>query len=134
MRRILVTVLAATVLVGLLTAGPGAADGRGPGWHGPGWGGPSRNAVVFNGQGNNLDAYESVPPFRHQRVITTRASDPNGLDINAQICFFPGLRNGARWFIAGEDTGQPNPPQGWGIFELRGNRVGKFRAREIGKL
>jgi hypothetical protein len=67
-------------------------------------------------------------------VITTRAKDPKGLDINAQICFFPKRHKGARWFIAGEDTGQPNPPQGWGIFELKGDKIGKLKARKIGKL
>ena len=59
--------------------------------------------TVFNGQGNNLDAYDADPPFATQRVIHTIADDPNGLDINAQICFFP---DGSRRFVAGEDTGQ----------------------------
>jgi hypothetical protein len=133
MRRIVVILVAPVVAIGLLTAGAtGAARASRP-----------RAAIVFNGQGNNLDAYESRPPFRHQRVITTRADDPKGLDINAQICFFPGRHRtsprgakatSARWFIAGEDTGQPNPPQGWGIFRLTGNKVGAFHARKIGKL
>ncbi|MBM3676120.1 MAG: hypothetical protein FJW88_14510 [Actinobacteria bacterium] len=96
-------------------------------------------AIVFNGQGNNLDAYASVPPFRHQRVITNHDDDPDGLDLNAQICFFPERmvpesKGNVRWFIAGEDTGQPDPPQGWGIFALRGNRVGHLSAKRIGKL
>ncbi|MGZ4691702.1 MAG: hypothetical protein ACXWAY_18930, partial [Acidimicrobiia bacterium] len=96
---------------------------------------PADPSIVFSGEGNNLNAYQSTPPFRRQRVITTRADDPKGLDINAQICFFPGTkRGGTRWFIAGEDTGQPNPPQGWGIFELRGHQVGKLHAKKIGKL
>ena len=69
MRRIVLTLLAAVVGIGLLTASPGGASGKGH----------HRVAIVFNGQGNNLDAYESVPPFRHQRVITTRADDPAGL-------------------------------------------------------
>jgi hypothetical protein len=86
--------------------------------------------IVLNGQGNDLDAYSSRRPFRHQTVIRTRAQDPNGLDINAQICFFP---NG-RTFIAGEDTGQPDPVQGWGIFRMRGNRVGDLTAKQVGKL
>jgi hypothetical protein len=124
MRRSLTCLVAAVVGVGLLAAVPGGAAEKKP----------RRVAVVFSGEGNNLDAYESVPPFEHQRVITTRDDDPEGLDINAQICFFPGRHQGARWFIAGEDTGQPNPPQGWGIFRLRGKRVGKFRATKIGKL
>jgi hypothetical protein len=92
-------------------------------------------AIVFSGEGNNLNAYGSAPPFRKQRVITTRDKDPHGLDVNGQICFFPGFKRGhTRWFIAGEDTGQPNPPQGWGIFSLRGHTIGKLHAREVGKL
>ena len=53
-------------------------------------------------------------------MITTHAEGPEGLDINAQICFFPD----GRTFIAGEDTGQPDPTQGWGIFKLPGTRSG----------
>ncbi len=68
-------------------------------------------------------------------MITTIADDPKGLDINAQICFFPGVKaHDTKWFIAGEDTGQPNPPQGWGIFRLKGKRIGHLKAKEIGKL
>jgi hypothetical protein len=88
--------------------------------------------AVFDGQGNNLDAYEPIPPFTSQRVITNANEDPNGLDINAQICFFP---DGSGRFIAGEDTGQREGDlQGWGIFELEGERVGDFRATQVGKL
>jgi hypothetical protein len=88
--------------------------------------------AVFNGQGNHLDAYEPVPPFTAQRVITSSADDPSGLDINAQICFFP---DGSRRFIAGEDTGQDTgETQGWGIFELDGDRVGEFSATQVAKL
>ena len=79
-------------------------------------------AVVFNGEGNNLNAISTAAPFEKQTVIRNHNDDPNGLDINAQICFFP---DGSNRFIAGEDTGQPNPPQGWGIFQLRGKQVGK---------
>lgn len=87
--------------------------------------------VVFNGQGNNLDAYGAGDPAPTQRVITTAAEDPDGLDINAQICFFP---DGSGRFIAGEDTGQPDPPAGWGIFQLSGTGVGDLEAEQIGKL
>jgi hypothetical protein len=87
--------------------------------------------IVFNGQGNNLDAYAPEPPFETQRVITTAAEDPDGLDINAQICFFP---DGSGRFIAGEDTNQPHPPAGWGIFQLSGTGIGDLSAEEIGKL
>ncbi len=87
--------------------------------------------LVFNAEGNNLDAYGNGDPAESQRVITTAAEDPDGLDINAQICFFP---DGSGRFIAGEDTGQPNPPAGWGIFQLRGTGIGDLEAEQIGKL
>jgi hypothetical protein len=88
-------------------------------------------AIVFNGEGNNLNAISTVAPFTKQTVIRNHDDDPNGLDINAQICFFP---DKPRRFIAGEDTNQPNPPQGWGIFDLTGDKVGTFKATEVGKL
>ncbi len=91
----------------------------------------SKGVIIFNGEGNNLNAYTADPPFTKQNVIRNHDDDPKGLDINAQICFFPGS---PKRFIAGEDTGQPNPPQGWGIFELHGNTVGKLSAKKIGKL
>jgi hypothetical protein len=128
MRRAPLILAAAAVATALVVpaAGAGASRPQRPG---------SSRAIVFNGEGNNLNAYDSVPPFRHQRVITTRDVDPKGLDINAQICFFPKpKRDGSRWFIAGEDTGQPNPPQGWGIFRLRGHKIGKLKAKKVGKL
>jgi len=87
--------------------------------------------IVFNGQGNNLDAYVPNPPFTSQRVITTVAKDPNGLDINAQVCFFP---DGSNRFIAGEDTGQgAGDLQGWGIFQMEGTEVGKLKATQKAK-
>lgn len=91
----------------------------------------TKDVIVFNGEGNNLNAYTADPPFTKQTVIRNHNADPKGLDINAQICFFP---DGSNRFIAGEDTGQPNPPQGWGIFQLRGKQVGKLSAKQVGKL
>src|SRR5437773_4329664 len=91
----------------------------------------SKGVIVFNGEGNNLNAYTADPPFTKQNVIRNHNDDPKGLDINAQICFFP---DGSKRFIAGEDTGQPNPPQGWGIFQLKGDTVGKLSAKKVGKL
>ena len=88
--------------------------------------------LVFNGQGNNLDAYDPSPPFDSQQVITNAADDPDGLDINAQICFFPDQPNR---FIAGEDTGQGTGDlQGWGIFDLSGDALGDLEATQVGKL
>jgi hypothetical protein len=88
-----------------------------------------RTAVVLSPEGNNLDAYRAVRPFRHQRVNTNHADDPDGWDINGQVCFL-----GPRRFVAGEDTGQPDPPAGWGVFTLRGNRVGDLSVRRVARL
>lgn len=93
---------------------------------------PPKGVIVINGEGNNLNAYSAEPPFTKQTIIRNHDDDPqNGLDINAQICFFP---DGSNRFIAGEDTGQPNPPQGWGIFKLSGSKIGKLSAKQVGKL
>jgi len=88
--------------------------------------------IVFGAEGNRLWAYSAADPDRTQVVIPSAADDPDaGLDINAQICFFP---DGSGRFIAGEDTGQPDPPAGWGIFQLSGAAVGELEAEQIGKL
>jgi hypothetical protein len=90
---------------------------------------PDRGGVIFSPQGNNLDAYRATRPFRSQRVNTNHADDPKGWDINGQVCFL-----GPRRFIAGEDTGQPDPPAGWGVFRLRGDRVGDLSVRRVARL
>ncbi|HEY6697010.1 MAG TPA: hypothetical protein VIZ67_02215 [Acidimicrobiales bacterium] len=88
-------------------------------------------AIVLSTEGNNLNAYEPDPPFRKQTVIHTAADDPDGLDINGQVCMLPG---GLGLFVAGEDTGQPERTPGWGIFQLEGGIVGDLEAREVGRL
>jgi len=89
--------------------------------------------IVFNGQGNDLDAYLAVPPFTKQVVIHHHDdAHPDGLDLNGQICFDP---KRPRRFVAGEDTNQQTTGHpGWGIFELRGDRIGELSTKEIGKL
>jgi hypothetical protein len=89
------------------------------------------DVIVLSTEGNNLNAYEAEPPFRKQTVIRTAADDPDGLDINGQVCVMP---DGSGRFVAGEDTGQPERPAGWGIFELDGNAVGELEAREVARL
>jgi hypothetical protein len=123
------TVLAVLLVVVALAAIPAVASahdedsGKGEGKAAP--------FIVFNGQGNDLDAYAPNPPFTTQNVYTTREHDPKGFDINAQICFFG---KDGRTFIAGEDTGQPDPIQGWGIFKLQGSKIGSLKAHQVGKL
>jgi outer membrane protein assembly factor BamB len=89
---------------------------------------PDAGHVVFSGQGNDLVAY--TLDGRQQLLIQNANDDPdNGRDINAQVCFLDD-----HTFIAGEDTGQPDLPPGWGIFSLSGDRIGEFHAEQIGKL
>ena len=83
--------------------------------------------IAFSGQGNDLVAYDDTGA--RQTVITNAGDDPDGLDINGQVCFLD-----ERHFIAGEDTGQPDPPAGFGIFELAGSEVGDLVATQVGKL
>ncbi len=117
--------LSAALGASALVAAPAVAGGAAPSQS------KAAPVIVFNGEGDNLNAYSSKPPFKKQTVIRNHDDDPEGLDINAQICFFP---DGSNRFVAGEDTGQPDPPQGWGIFKLRGSSVGKLSAEQVGKL
>lgn len=89
-----------------------------------------QRVIVFNGEGNNLNVFDAQPPFEKQRVITTRENDPKGWDINAQICFFDDNTR----MITGEDTNQPDPPAGWGIWDVAGDQVGDITAARVGRL
>jgi hypothetical protein len=91
------------------------------------------SALVFNGQGNDLAAYLAEPPFTKQIVIPHRSEEePEGLDINGQICFDP---ERPERFVAGEDTLQQTTGEpGWGIFELAGRGIEDLSATQIGKL
>ena len=83
--------------------------------------------LVFSPQGNNLVVYGDTGGA--QRLITNAREDPDGRDINGQVCFAGDGR-----FIAGEDTGQPEIPAGFGIFQLDGSTLGSLTATQIGKL
>lgn len=87
--------------------------------------------IVFNGEANRLNAYDATTLAKQNVIPSARDNPQSGRDINGQICFFP---DGSRRFIAGEDTGQPDPPQGWGVFQLHGGGVGELSATQIGKL
>ena len=94
--------------------------------------------VLFSPEGNNLWAYETTPPFMAQKVNAANhtfdgsAGNPSGWDINGQVCSF--TKNGKHYLITGEDTHQPDPPAGWGIFELSGTRVGEFALNRVARL
>ena len=59
-------------------------------------------------------------------------SDPNGWDINGEIC--PFSMNGQTYLVTGEDTHQPDPPAGWGVFALSGMTVGDLSIDRVARL
>jgi hypothetical protein len=99
--------------------------------------GPSA-PVLFSPEGNNLNAFTTTSPFEMQTVNTAnhpsadRAGDPNGWDINGQVCVFE--YDDTTYLIAGEDTEQPEVPPGWGVFVLTGSDVGDLRIERVARL
>ena len=69
-------------------------------------------------------------------MLIQNASDEGGVgdeqlfvapnrDVNGMLCAFP---DGSGRFLMGEDTRQPSPPPGWGVFEHNGLQIGKLTA------
>jgi hypothetical protein len=87
------------------------------------------NRLLYVTEGNRLRRIDvdtiGTDTLVEDVLIERAASDPDGRDINGQMCELPGT--GGR-FVAGEDTGQPDPPAGWGVFEGDGTQVGKLTA------
>jgi outer membrane protein assembly factor BamB len=53
----------------------------------------------------------------------TGGSAAEGRDVNGMIC---ALSDGSGRFLLGEDTGQPRPRAGWGLFSAMGRQLGKL--------
>lgn len=85
--------------------------------------------LLYAPEGNRLRRYDLEGAGRGaplaQDVLIERAElDPlRGRDINGMVCLVP---DGSGRFVAGEDSGQPHPPPGWGVFEADGTQVGKL--------
>lgn len=102
---------------------------------------PGGLEIVLNGESDRLNVYDAATGEK-RTLIPSSDDAPDGLDINAEICFVPdGMPwkpSGEVWFIAGEDTEQNAQPgvikQGWGIFRLTGTTLAALEAEEIGKL
>ena len=130
--RPLVAALAVAVLLVAACGGDdGDAAGPDPDASGEQADGADGAPIIFSTEGNNLNAYVGARPYEKQTVITNAATDPQGMDVNGQLCFFP---DDPHRMIAGEDTGQPDRTPGWGIFEIEGDRVGDLSARQVGRL
>jgi hypothetical protein len=87
----------------------------------------ARADLLYSPEGNRLRRYDvdsiKNAPLRQDVLIAPASS--GGRDINGMVCLVPG---GNGRFIAGEDTGQPSVPPGWGLFEADGTQVGKLTA------
>jgi len=86
---------------------------------------PCEPELLYSSEGNRLRRFDvdtiRRPPLAED-ILIERAS-LGGLDINGQICRLP---DGSGRFVAGEDTGQPAIPPGFGVFDATGVRVGKL--------
>jgi sugar lactone lactonase YvrE len=86
--------------------------------------------LLLVSEGNRLRRVDlaslAQPPPRQDVLIENAAQDAaRGRDVNGMICALPD-RSGR--FVAGEDTGQPEQPAGWGLFEADGRQIGKLVA------
>jgi len=87
---------------------------------------PDPQVLLYNTEGNRLRRYDidTIDTGLVEDVLQPRASeDPDGRDSNGSICRF---RDGSGLYVHGEDTGQPNPPAGFGVFSPDGTQVGKL--------
>ena len=90
---------------------------------------PELQQLLYSPEGNRLRRYDvdtaDAGPLREDVLIESAELDPQGRDINGTICPLP---DGSGRFVAGEDTDQPHPPPGWGVFDAGGSQVGKLTA------
>ena len=91
---------------------------------------PDSGELLYVNEGNRLrriDVDTIGTGDLAEDVLVERAGlDPvDGRDVNGEICERPDVPGG---FIVGEDTGQPSPPPGWGVFDPDGTQVGKLAA------
>jgi DNA-binding beta-propeller fold protein YncE len=88
--------------------------------------------LLYVAEGNRLrvlalgEGSAGAPPLP-EKVLIERASldAARGRDVNGMVCPLP---DGSGDFVAGEDTGQPRVPGGWGIFDRRGVQRAKLTA------
>ncbi len=92
-------------------------------------GAPDTEELLYSTEGNRLRRYDvdtiGTASLAEDILVERASQDPDGRDINGEICFIP---DGSGRFVAGEDTGQPNPPAGWGVFSADGTQVDKLTA------
>jgi len=86
--------------------------------------------VLYAAENNRLRRFDLASlggPTPHDDVLIENAAGDleRGRDVNGMACLLP---DGSERFLMGEDSGQPHPPAGWGVFEADGAQVGKLTA------
>jgi len=94
--------------------------------------GARRALIVFNEEGEDLNAYDVADGFRKQVVVSGGEDEHAGaLSLNGQICFDP---RGSGLFVTGDDAGQPQVSPGWVVLQLHGSHVGGLSVTRVGRL
>ncbi|UCE85412.1 MAG: PQQ-binding-like beta-propeller repeat protein, partial [Deltaproteobacteria bacterium] len=94
------------------------------------------SSLVYATEGNRLrrvdvDTIGADPQVEDVLIDRASASETGGVavgdfrDVNGMVCAIP---DGSGRLIMGEDTGQPSPPAGWGVFSPAGEQIGKLTA------
>ncbi len=85
--------------------------------------------LLLSTEGNRLRRYDvdsiDARPLAEDVFVESAADSESGRDVNGMICALP---DGSGGFVLGEDTGQPTPPPGWGVFDASGKQIGKLTA------
>ncbi|MFQ5512886.1 MAG: PQQ-binding-like beta-propeller repeat protein [Myxococcota bacterium] len=93
--------------------------------------------LLYATEGNRLrrldiDTLGGPAPLEDVLIDRASAAESGGAgptesfrDLNGMVCLIP---DGSGRFVAGEDTGQPSPPPGWGVFSPGGEQIGKLTA------
>ena len=87
---------------------------------------PDPQVLIYNTEGNRLRRYDvdTIDATLLEDVLQPSASDAaDGRDSNGIICRFG---DGTGRYVHGEDTGQPDPPAGFGVFTPDARQVGKL--------
>lgn len=84
--------------------------------------------LLYVSEGNRLrrydvDTIEAGNPLGEVLIENAGVDPDGGRDVNGPVCAFP---DDPTLFVMGEDTGQPHPPAGWGVFTSAGGQVGKL--------
>jgi outer membrane protein assembly factor BamB len=122
-------VVSCAVAAGLAVVGGAPATGSAPAQPPPAADRDS-GELLYVSEGNRLRRLDvdtiGTGALVEDVLVESAGRDPEtGRDINGEICSRP---DGAGGFVAGEDTGQPSPPAGWGVFDADGTQVGKLTA------